>query len=74
LSGFGREANAALAEVKTFQDATKLPWGLRAQLATAAVWSPNPEKPPLYLDLPVENGVTRPDMVAKWAANAPLVF
>jgi enterochelin esterase-like enzyme len=67
-------AAAALAEVKTLQDATKLPWGLRAQLATAAAWSPNPAKPPLYLDLPVENGVTRPDVVAKWAANAPLAF
>ncbi|WP_395445316.1 alpha/beta hydrolase [Caulobacter sp. UC70_42] len=67
-------AAAALAEVKTLQDATKLPWGLRAQLATAAAWSPNPQKPPLYLDLPVENGVTRPDVVAKWAANAPLAF
>ncbi|MBO9560949.1 MAG: alpha/beta fold hydrolase [Caulobacter sp.] len=63
-----------LAAVKTLEDAQKLPWGLRAQLATAAAWSPNPNKPPLYLDLPVENGQTRPDVLAKWAANAPLAF
>lgn len=68
------EAAAALAGVKTLEDATKLPWGLRAQLATAAAWSPNPKRPPLYLDLPVENGVARPEVLAKWAANAPLAF
>ena len=28
----------------------------RAQLATAAAWSPNPKNPPLYLDLPMKNG------------------
>ena len=68
------EATATLAGIKTLEETTKLPWGLRAQLATAAAWSPNPKKPPLYLDLPVENGVARPDVLAKWAANAPLAF
>lgn len=68
------EAAAALAQVKTLEDAQKLPWGLRAQLATAAAWSPNPQKPPLFLDLPVENGAVRSDVLAKWAANAPLAF
>ena len=29
------------------------PFGLRAQLASAAAWSPNPKNPPLYLDLPI---------------------
>jgi len=45
---------------------------VRAQLAAAAAWSPNPNKPPLYLDLPTsgnEQGV-----LARWAANAPLAF
>lgn len=68
------EAASALAQVKTVQDAQKLSWGLRAQLATAAAWSPNPNKPPLYLDLPVENGQVQPEVLAKWAANAPLAF
>jgi len=71
---FGGEAEAALAQVKTIGDAKKLPWALRAQLATAAAWSPNPQKPPMFLDLPVENGVVRPDVLAKWTANAPLAF
>jgi enterochelin esterase-like enzyme len=41
-------------------------------LASAAAWSPNPGNPPLYLDLPVKDGKVRPDVVAKWVANAPL--
>ena len=41
-------------------------------LASAAAWSPNPGNPPLYLDLPVKDGKVRPDIVAKWVANAPL--
>jgi enterochelin esterase-like enzyme len=64
----------ALEAVKTPADSASLSFGLRAQLASAAAWSPNPKKPPLYLDLAVENGVVRQDVVAKWAANAPLAF
>ncbi len=64
----------ALENVKTPADSASLPFGLRAQLASAAAWSPNPKKPPLYLDLATENGVVRQDVLAKWAANAPLAF
>ena len=63
-----------LEAVKTPADSATLPFGLRTQLASAAAWSPNPKKPPLYLDLPFENGAVRQDIVAKWAANAPLAF
>ena len=62
----------ALAAVKTPADSAKLPFGLRAQLASAAAWSPNPKNPPLYLDLPM--GEQAAAVLAKWAANAPLVF
>ena len=44
------------------------------QLATAAAWSPNPKNPPLYLDLPRKDGEPQPEVLAKWAANAPLAF
>jgi S-formylglutathione hydrolase FrmB len=64
----------ALAAVKTAEDSAKLPFGLRAQLASAAAWSPDPKNPPLYLDLPSKNGVADPEVIAKWAANAPLAF
>src|SRR5437660_6368412 len=43
------ENEKALAAVKTPEDSAKLPVGLRAQLASAAAWSPNPKSPPLYL-------------------------
>jgi enterochelin esterase-like enzyme len=68
------ETEKALEAVKTPEDSAKLPFGLRAQLASAAAWSPNPKKPPLYLDLPVKKGEVRQDVIAKWAANAPLAF
>jgi enterochelin esterase-like enzyme len=68
------EMEKPLDAVKTPADSAKLSFGLRAQLASASAWSPNPKKPPLYLDLPVENGEVRQDVIAKWAANAPLAF
>lgn len=79
-SGGGRGAGGtnaaandeALAAVKTPADSAKLPFGLRAQLASAAAWSPNAKNPPLYLDLPI--GDQAQAVLAKWAANAPLAF
>ena len=79
-SGGGRGApnasaaanDEALAAVKTPEDSAKLPFGLRAQLASAAAWSPNPKNPPLYLDLPI--GENQQAVLARWAANAPLAF
>ncbi|AFL88079.1 enterochelin esterase-like enzyme [Terriglobus roseus DSM 18391] len=68
------EMEKTLAAVKNAEDSAKLPFGARAQLATAAAWSPNPKNPPLYLDLPTKDGVTQPDVLARWAANAPLEF
>ncbi len=64
----------ALEGVKTIADSASLPFGQRVQLASAAAWSPNPKNPPLYLDLPTKNGVAQPEVIAKWAANAPLAF
>src|SRR5207253_9568814 len=68
------ESEKALEAVKTAADSAKLAFGLRAQLASAAAWSPNPKNPPLYLDLPSKDGVVQQDVLAKWAANAPLAF
>jgi len=62
----------ALAAVKTPADSEKLPFGQRAQLASAAAWSPNPNNPPLYFDLPI--GQNREAVLARWTANAPLAF
>lgn len=71
---FNAASGAALAKVKSIEEASKLGWGERAQLATAAAWSPNPENPPLFLDLPMKDGAVQSQILAKWAANAPLAF
>ncbi|HEV2419576.1 MAG TPA: alpha/beta fold hydrolase [Terriglobia bacterium] len=63
-----------LESVKTPADADGLTFFARAMLASAAAWSPDPKNPPLYLDLPWKNGVSQPDVLAKWTANAPLAF
>jgi S-formylglutathione hydrolase FrmB len=68
------EDENTLEAVKTPEDSEKLGFFLRAQLATAAAWSPDPKNPPLYLDLPVKDGAVQPGILAKWAANAPLAF
>jgi acetyl esterase/lipase len=52
-----------------------MPFALRGTLALAAAWSPNPSRPPLYVDLPVDSaGQERRDVLSKWTANSPLAF
>jgi enterochelin esterase-like enzyme len=63
-----------LESVKTPADAAGLSFFAKAQLASAAAWSPDPKNPPLYLDLPRKNGEPQSDVIAKWTANAPLAF
>jgi len=66
------EAMAAAEAIRTREQAEEA--GRSTNLAFAAAWSPNPANPPLYLDLPVKDGKVRPEIVAKWAANAPLAM
>lgn len=68
------ELEKTLEAVKTPEDSAKLPFFARAMLASAAAWSPDPKNPPLFLDLPMKDGKPQPDVLAKWAANAPLAF
>lgn len=66
-------ATAAIVEaVKTPEEAAKLDFLPRATFAVAAAWSPNPKKPPFYVDLPTSNGAVDRSVLARWAANAPL--
>ncbi len=44
------------------------------QMAEAAAWSPNPNNPPDYVDLPVKDGEVQPLIRAKWIANSPLAM
>ncbi len=63
---------AEAAKVATLEDAAKAAIFTRVQLTLAAAWSPNPAKPPLYFDFPIENGELRPLILTKWNANVPL--
>lgn len=51
-----------------------LPGGIRSQMAAAAAWTPNPDNPPFYLDLPWRDGELQQSVIDRWTANAPLVF
>ena len=60
--------------IRTVEEIAKAGFGTKAQLASAAAWSPNPDAPPLFLDLLTTDGQVRPEMAAAWAANAPLAM
>jgi S-formylglutathione hydrolase len=60
--------------LKVPDDAKGAERGLATLLAEAAAWSPNPQNPPFYFDLPAKDGKIQPAVVAKWAANAPLAM
>jgi enterochelin esterase-like enzyme len=62
------------AELTTMEEAASAGVGPRVVLTLAAAWSPNPDRPPFYFDLPVQGGEVQPLIVAKWAANAPLAM
>jgi pimeloyl-ACP methyl ester carboxylesterase len=68
------ELDKTIAGLKSPADSAGLPFGIRAQLASAAAWAPNPKNPPLYLDLPTKDGVPQPEVIAKFTANSPLAF
>jgi len=59
-------------QIKTMDEFNAAPFGVKAALASAAAWAPNPKNPPFYFDLPTKNGEVQPDIVAKLHANAPL--
>jgi enterochelin esterase-like enzyme len=68
------ETAAQLEALTSPKQSTTLGFMQRATLATASAWSPNPKNPPFYLDLPTKNGIAQPDVLARYAANSPLVM
>jgi len=68
------DAARALEAVRTPEDEAALSFYQRATLAMAAAWSPDPHRPPLFLDLPTKDGAVQADVLARWTANAPLVL
>jgi S-formylglutathione hydrolase len=58
--------------IKNIADFQKAAFWTKATFAMAAAWSPNPNNPPFYVDLPVKNSQLQYSVVSKWAANMPL--
>lgn len=69
-SGEPSEAMSIANSYKTREEVVALRYPNKSTFARAAAWSPNRLKPPFYVDLPVENGVVRPEIQAKWLANS----
>ena len=68
-------AGMAKAEaVQSREDTAKADRGTVTTLAESAAWSPNPQNPPFFFDLPSRDGKARPEVVARWVANAPLAM
>jgi enterochelin esterase-like enzyme len=68
------EAEAKAEAIHSAADLANTDFGTRAMIASAAAWSPNPNKPPLYFDLPSLDGKAQPMVAAQWDANAPLAM
>jgi len=70
-----RSERLSLAEaVHTIEGGRDADRSAKGTLARAAAWAPNPDNPPLYLDLPTKSGAIQPQVAVKWAANSPVAM
>lgn len=68
------ESAAAMAAVPR-EGVDQAGFGMRAGLASAVAWSPNPNKPPFFVDWPLTaDGRIDELVLARWAANSPLAM
>lgn len=76
MTGPGRASTGVMATeaIHTQEEFEKADFGTKAQFASAAAWSPNPKNPPFFVDLPTKDGQLQGQVIAKWAANAPLAM
>lgn len=68
------EAAEARFEAMTPEQAEKGDFATRGNFAVASAWSPNPKKPPFFADLATSGGKPVPEVLAQWAANAPVAM
>jgi enterochelin esterase-like enzyme len=68
------DAMIQIEAIKTKEDAAKLPTNQRSTFARSAAWSPNPNNPPFFFDLPVKDGKPQAAIAAKWLANSLMVM
>jgi len=75
LALFDNDAGSTAAEAITSADQIAgAEFLVKAALAHSAAFSPNPDRPPFYLDLPTRNGKRQPEVIAKHDANAPVAM
>jgi enterochelin esterase-like enzyme len=67
------ESATAMASVP-FENVDNAGFGMRAGLASAVAWSPNPQNPPYHVDFPLKDGAVDQRVIAQWAANSPLAL
>ena len=67
------ESATAMSAVK-IESVDQSGFGMRAGLASAVAWAPNPQNPPFYVDFPLKDGAVDPLVIAKWANNSPLAM
>jgi hypothetical protein len=65
---------AKIEAVKTVEEFEKADFMTKVVFASSAAWAPDPNNPPLFLDLPFKNGEIDRGIAAKFAANAPLAM
>jgi S-formylglutathione hydrolase FrmB len=65
---------ASAAKIRSFEEIPAADFMTKAMLASAAAWSPNPRKPPLYIDLPMPGEPSTPEVLAEWNANSPVAM
>jgi S-formylglutathione hydrolase FrmB len=70
----GRNGQPSAAESIKSPDEARGNRGAQGSLARAAAWAPNPDNPPLYLDLPTKNGEVVAEVAVKYAANSPVAM
>ncbi|MES2626378.1 MAG: alpha/beta fold hydrolase [Pseudomonadota bacterium] len=69
-AGEPSDAITTAGQYKTRDEVAALKYPNKSTMARAAAWSPNPQKPPFFLDLPVTDGTEHPEVQAKWLANS----
>jgi enterochelin esterase-like enzyme len=68
------ESAAAMAAVP-IEGVDEAGFGMRAGLASAVAWAPNPQNAPFYVDFPLAaDGTVDQLVLAKWANNSPLAM
>ena len=66
--------DAALEKLTQAEEVAAMPRIGRTTLAASAAWAPNAQRPPFFMDLPTKDGAAQADVIARYAANAPVAM